>query len=179
MNPNDSALLAGLIEAIRDYSNPAVLLEVVAIAITLAIGFLLARWLLPRIDASPSHWRMGSGGLRRIAFPVLALLALLVGRAAFFKGKPTHLLDVAVPLLASLALIRLAIYVLRHIFPPNPLIKTFEKVIGWGIWSFLALIVFINLSVVMNYAKKTRSSEEQNANAFAQEYGLSSLDTNL
>ena len=47
------------------------------------------------------------------------------------------------------------------------------------IWSFLALIVFINLSVVINYAKKTRSSEEQNANAFAQEYGLSSLDTNL
>ena len=139
MNPNDSALLAGLIEAIQDYNNPAVLLEVVAIAISLAIGFLLARWLLPRIDASPSYWRMGSGGLRRIAFPVLALLALLVGRAAFFKSKPTHLLDVAVPLLASLALIRLAIYVLRHIFPPNPLIKTFEKVIGWGIWSFLAL----------------------------------------
>ena len=47
------------------------------------------------------------------------------------------------------------------------------------IWSFLALIVFINLSVVINYATKPRSSEEQNANAFAQEYGLSSLDTNL
>ena len=47
------------------------------------------------------------------------------------------------------------------------------------IWSFLALIVIVNLSVVLNYAKKIRPSEEQNANAFAQEYGLSSLDTNL
>lgn len=47
------------------------------------------------------------------------------------------------------------------------------------IWSFLALILIINVSVVISYAKRTHSSEEQNANAFAQEYGLSSLDTNL
>ena len=47
------------------------------------------------------------------------------------------------------------------------------------IWSFLALIVLINVSVVISYSKRTHSSEEQNANTFAQEYGLGSLDTNL
>ncbi|MEO6023198.1 MAG: mechanosensitive ion channel domain-containing protein, partial [Burkholderiales bacterium] len=110
-----------------------------AIVIALGISMLLTRWLLPRIDASPTSWRMGRGGLSRIAFPVLALLALLAARALFFTAKPTHLLDVAVPLLGSMALIRLAIYVLRHVFPPNPLIKASERVIGWGIWSLLAL----------------------------------------
>ena len=139
MNPGESALLAGLIEAIRDLNNPQVLLEIAAIVIALGISMLLTRWLLPRIDASPTSWRMGRGGLSRIAFPVLALLALLAARALFFTAKPTHLLDVAVPLLGSMALIRLAIYVLRHVFPPNPLIKASERVIGWGIWSLLAL----------------------------------------
>ena len=139
MNPGESALLAGLIEAIRDLNNPLVLTEIAAIAIALGLSALLARWLLPRIDASPTSWRMGRGGLSRIAFPVVALLALLAARALFFKAKATHLLDVAVPLLGSLALIRLAIYILRHVFPPNPLIKASEKIIGWSIWSLLAL----------------------------------------
>lgn len=47
------------------------------------------------------------------------------------------------------------------------------------VWSFLALILILNLSVVIHYSQKNKVSEEQNANAFAQEYGLSSLDTNL
>lgn len=50
------------------------------------------------------------------------------------------------------------------------------------IWSFLALIVLVNLSVVINYSQKMRTSpEEQNASAFAQEYGLNTnmFDTNL
>jgi hypothetical protein len=47
------------------------------------------------------------------------------------------------------------------------------------IWSFLALIVVLNLGVMIRYSQKTKTSEAQNANAFAQEYGLSSFDTNL
>lgn len=47
------------------------------------------------------------------------------------------------------------------------------------IWSFLALILIINVSVVISYAERTHSAEEQNASSFVQEYGLGSLDTNL
>jgi hypothetical protein len=47
------------------------------------------------------------------------------------------------------------------------------------IWSFLTLIVVLNVSIVFHYSKKGESSKEQNASSFAQEYGLNSLDTNL
>ncbi|WP_394990178.1 hypothetical protein [Emticicia sp.] len=47
------------------------------------------------------------------------------------------------------------------------------------IWSLLALIVVLNVSVAIRYSKKDKASEEQNASAFAQEYGLSLNGTNL
>jgi hypothetical protein len=49
------------------------------------------------------------------------------------------------------------------------------------IWSFLAVIILINLSVVLNYSQKSKNSNEQNASSFAQEYGLSTpmFDLNL
>ena len=46
------------------------------------------------------------------------------------------------------------------------------------IWSFLALVVLLNVGVVIRYSQKT-VSEPQNANTFAKEYGLGVFDTNL
>ncbi len=46
------------------------------------------------------------------------------------------------------------------------------------VWSFLTLVVLLNVGVVIRYSQKT-VSEPQNANTFAQEYGLSAIDTNL
>lgn len=46
------------------------------------------------------------------------------------------------------------------------------------VWSFLALVVLLNVGVVIRYSQKT-VSEPQNANTFAKEYGLGAFDTNL
>jgi hypothetical protein len=46
------------------------------------------------------------------------------------------------------------------------------------IWSFLALVVLLNVGVVIRFSQKT-VSEPQNASSFAKEYGLNSLDSNL
>lgn len=45
------------------------------------------------------------------------------------------------------------------------------------IWSFLALVVLLNVGVVIRFSQKT-VSEPQNASSFAKEYGLNSLDSN-
>lgn len=46
------------------------------------------------------------------------------------------------------------------------------------VWSFLALVVLLNVGVVIRYSQKT-VLEPQNANTFAKEYGLRAFDTNL
>ncbi|CAH0997644.1 hypothetical protein EMA8858_03778 [Emticicia aquatica] len=47
------------------------------------------------------------------------------------------------------------------------------------IWSFLALIVVLNISVIVRYSQKTKISNEQNARSFAKEYGLDGFEINL
>lgn len=47
------------------------------------------------------------------------------------------------------------------------------------VWSFLALIVLINVGVVFRYGQKITKSEPQDANSFAKEYGLNAFDANL
>jgi len=46
------------------------------------------------------------------------------------------------------------------------------------VWSFLALVVLLNVGVVLRFSQKT-VSEPQNASSFAKEYGLNMLDSNL
>jgi hypothetical protein len=46
------------------------------------------------------------------------------------------------------------------------------------VWSFLALVVLLNVGVVLRFSQKT-VSEPQNASSFAKEYGLNTLDSNL
>ncbi len=47
------------------------------------------------------------------------------------------------------------------------------------IWSFLALIVVINVGVIVRYGQKSTKSEPQDASSFAKEYGLNTFDSNL
>lgn len=46
------------------------------------------------------------------------------------------------------------------------------------VWSFLALILVLNVGVMIHYSQKNNTSKGQNASTFAQEYGLQ-IDTNL
>jgi hypothetical protein len=54
--------------------------------------------------------------IKRVAFPLLSLLLILIVRKLFkyWHLGPVSLFDLAVPLLLSMALVRAVIYVLRH-----------------------------------------------------------------
>jgi small-conductance mechanosensitive channel len=141
MDLTGSQLLAGLMEALRDLRNPLVLKELAVIALALVAGA-LAAWLVNRRSASaPPSWEVGKGGLLRIVFPVVALLVVMIGRRMMLHQGAHPMLDVAVPLLGSLALVRLALYIVRRVFPPNAFLKASERFIGYGIWSLMALYI--------------------------------------
>jgi small-conductance mechanosensitive channel len=92
------------------------------------------------LDDSAYARAAGREGLQRIGFPVLMLLALLVGReAAELVLGTTPLLNVAVPLLLALVLVRGVIYALRYVFEPRESMKAWERSAAWLIWGAFAL----------------------------------------
>jgi small-conductance mechanosensitive channel len=110
-----------------------------------AAGFLFA-WLLARLIRGkipdyfePGAFKIGAGGLHRLLLPVFALVFIWLGKVAFAKWHPVPILSVAVLLVGSFALIRLALYLLRHVLPVSPLLKSWERAIAFIVWGGAAL----------------------------------------
>lgn len=88
--------------------------------------------------------------LQRILFPLAMLLGVLAGRALLMRmDMPVGALDLAVPLLASLATIRLLVYFLRKAFRPGPAVKAWESLIATSVWLLVALHLLGWLPIVL------------------------------
>lgn len=87
--------------------------------------------------------------MQRVVFPISALLLVLLGRGILHGlSLPAQFLNVAVPLLLSLASIRLLIYILRKGFTPSPLLKAWENIVSTTIWLVVALYLLDWLPIV-------------------------------
>ena len=74
-------------------------------------------------------------GMGRLAWPFAALACLLPLKGVLDAyGLPHRLVDVAVPMLMALALIRLGIYLMRKAFPVSPLLKSSEGLLVGVVW---------------------------------------------
>mgnify|MGYP001016972663 CR=1 FL=1 len=143
---NETVLFALLIDLWRDLHEPAFLWQVLALALSLLFAGALSRYWRKQdfARASSDHGRLrlfGTGSLKRVAFPLLALLLVLIVRKLFRVSHfgPVSLFDLTIPLLLSMALVRAAIYVLRHALAPGSWLATSERLIATSIWLCLAL----------------------------------------
>src|SRR5574341_2494405 len=102
-----------LAELIADLEDPRILWQVGAVLLSLLLAWGFARLLTPRLQGGAGAWRVGAGSLRRVVFPLSALLLVVLARAALKPGLPVHLLDLAVPLLGAMAIVRVTVYMLR------------------------------------------------------------------
>lgn len=82
--------------------------------------------------------QLGQRGLKRIAFPLSALVLVLVARALLSHWHHVNLLSLAVPLLASLVVIRSVFFVVRLSFK-GPWLQLFERIFGALAWGIVAL----------------------------------------
>jgi small-conductance mechanosensitive channel len=126
----------------------------VQIACLAAAGFLawlIARRLRARLpeNLSAGFAKIGAGGANRIAFPLLFLILAWLARLILAKFYPVPLLNLAIPLIASYAAIRLAVYLLRHMIPPSAFLKSFERFITFTMWGFAVLYLTGTLSEVL------------------------------
>jgi small-conductance mechanosensitive channel len=122
--------------------KPTALIEVALVA-----ACLVAAWGLLRLARGPEPLRgsiwFGRGVVDGVLFPLLALLFALLMRwalATIWKGfVPIAVFKLVIPILVSLAAIRLAGRVLRRAFPESALIRNFERSLSWFAWVGVAL----------------------------------------
>jgi len=119
------------------------LVLVLAIACALLVHQTLGRFLLKtsaELDAGHIR-RITLRSVQRIVFPLSILLVALVGREIlqYQQVAVPLLLRLAVPLMMSLATIRLAVYMLRQALQPGPVVKAWEHLISTSIWILVAL----------------------------------------
>ncbi len=88
------------------------------------------------VGAQSALRRFGSGSLKRIAFPLIALVLVVILRKvlAALHWEHLSLLHLAGPLLVSLALARMFAYVLRRVLPQGLFLTSFERVVTVIIW---------------------------------------------
>ena len=122
----------------------------VALALVLILAF--SGWFSYRLRAQERKYQQpgqsalrsfGIGSLKRIAFPLVALIFVLILRKILVALHWEHLslLYLAGPLLVSWALVRILVYLLRCVFSEGGLLITFERVITSAIWGWMVLAI--------------------------------------
>lgn len=118
----------------------AVLVQLAVLALGIVLGRLAVRALRPRLGKLQETWNTGAEGLRRIGFPLATLAALFLLREGlrFFQDE-LHLLNLALPLISALVLVRLLVYALRYALKPSATLKAWERGIAWTVWIGVAM----------------------------------------
>ena len=129
-----------------DLQQPEFYWEVLALALILAFSW----WSSYRLRKQETLYgrsgqsalrAFGVGSLKRISFPVVALVFVLILRQVLVALHWEHLslLYLAVPLLVSWALARILVYVLRSVFSNGGFLTTSERLITSAIWGWMVL----------------------------------------
>ncbi|MAD77344.1 MAG: mechanosensitive ion channel protein MscS [Rheinheimera sp.] len=85
------------------------------------------------LDTGLRHLAVRS--IQRLLWPLTALAVLVPAKIVFeMNALPVQILEVAVPVLLALAVIRLVVYILRKAFNVSPLLKSSENVLAGIIW---------------------------------------------
>ena len=137
-----------------DLHSPQVAWQIALLLSCFVLAWAAGRALrLDRVEAD-GIWKFGVGGLRRILFPVVALIPLTLGITLLKHWIEVDLLRLFVPLLASLLLVRFFFYLLRHVFARGSIVRTFERAIAILVWGGLVLHVSGLLPDVIDYLEE-------------------------
>lgn len=132
-----------LIELWNDVQQPDMLWQAGVLALCLILGWLADRLVRGGVVAAGDEGLMAIGrrGLRRLVFPLASLLLVLVARAVLGQWQHVNLLSLAVPLLLSLAIIRIVFFILRYSFGNAVWLASFERSFALFAWCIVALYI--------------------------------------
>jgi small-conductance mechanosensitive channel len=119
------------------------LIELAALAACLVLAWLAVRLMRGNVTRPSSVW-FGERIVDGVLFPVLALLLAVAARWLLARSGFIEVLAVfrlAVPILASLLVIRVAVRVLRVAFPQSQAVRVVERTLSWLVW--IALVLWV------------------------------------
>jgi len=127
--------------------SPALMTEVAYLCAALALAWLPA-WSLGRHSKNESVL-FGRQVIDGLLFPLLALLFAYIAQSWLQRQQPVLLFKIAIPVLLSLALIRLCARVLMAVFPRSGAAALTERLISWLAWAMAVLWITDLLPLVL------------------------------
>jgi hypothetical protein len=124
------------------------------IELGLVLACLVLAWIVTRVlqgtQSKPASVLFGRRLVDGVLFPVFALLFAFIARGFLPElGVPPAVFKVAIPVLLSLAIIRLTVRVLSAAFPSSRAMRAIERTVSWIAWIAVVLWVTGVLPIVM------------------------------
>jgi small-conductance mechanosensitive channel len=133
---------------LSDLYAPGMLWQIGTVVLCLASGWLLARLLRGTFATRETKLRLmrfGVESFSRVLSPMLALGLIAIAKPILAQWYPVDLLRVAIPLIASFALIRLVFYILHKVFArggkAGSFLPLFEKLFAILVWIGVAIYI--------------------------------------
>lgn len=146
-----------------DLHDPSVLWQIGTIAVCFLLAWGLARFvrsLFVKQDDQSRAVRLGVESFSRVLSPLFALGLIAIAKLLLAKWHHVNLLRLALPLLASFALIRLVFHILRRIFVRHgragSFVLLFEKVFAILVWTGVAMYITGLWPDVLQYLEETQ-----------------------
>ena len=130
--------LAFINELLADLADPNFIWQVLALLLCLLVAWFVASAWKKRREGGVGRLNEAS---TRLAFPLTGMLLVGAVRLALKPFIHVNLLKLALSLLASLALVRGVVFVLRQAFPKALWLTAGERLIATLVWGWLALYI--------------------------------------
>jgi len=121
-------------------TNPTALAELGVLVGCLLLAWAIVRLLRGRTATAGSIW-FGERIIDGVLFPTVALALAFGARLLLSASLKIAVFKVAIPILVSLLVIRLAVRVLRVTFPDAHWVRVIERTVSWIAW--LAVVLWI------------------------------------
>lgn len=129
----------------NDLQNPLIIWQIGVLALCLGVAWGADRWLRRRRMAAGTPesraLHLGQRSLQRLIFPLVALVLLWLVRPLLAHWHNVNLLSLAIPLLTSLAAIRMVFFALRQGAGDASWMAGFEKIFAAFAWGIVALYI--------------------------------------
>ncbi len=130
-----------LAQLFNDLTSRSALVELAAFAACLAAAWAIVRLLRGNEPVTEASIWFGRRVVDGILFPLVALLLALMARWLLAEQVPAAVFRLVVPVLVSLAAIRLTARVLHQAFPNSGFVRVVERSVSWAAW--IAVVLWV------------------------------------
>lgn len=139
-------IIRSVTSGLQELTTPSGIWQLLVITVAILMAFVVhRRWqkfIVARIgkDEAQGFGRITLRGTGLVVFPLAAVIIAVTASGVLSQfGINTPFIDVLVPLVFSIAIIRAVAYTLRRVYSPSPALRAMEGAIAAVVWAVVAL----------------------------------------